>query len=662
MRTLRYKNFIFSSLAVLLFLVPALHGAGCLWTNSDSNADWNSSDNWDADVPDPNDNALIKGSTGGIWPKISTGTTVRPNGIWIGYSNSLGIPDLTVEFNASLDTTGVSVGFVADGILNIEGGPVNVTSGGINIGCGNEWGYGHGTVNITGGKTTTVHLRFGTYLSGQHQGGTGRLNLHCGTLRVFNLENLETPGCSINIEKGTLVLTGSCTLTDVQNWVAGGFLTAYDGLGEILADDVGDIVITAKAPGSKLNTLFDDAKIDTADLAAVSGQWLNTGCDESGQWCSGADVDGDGTVNAKDFVKVAEFWKSGPWYGLHVNANGTLLRNGSPFTGYGVNYFDCFFDEIKYPGNNRYIYGFSGLNSHNIKYARMMGCGFWPSEMQLYFTDKEEYFRRFDAVIASAEQYNVGLIPTLFWTHYTIADIVGEPVSNIGNPKSQTMIAMKQYIKDVVTRYLNSPAIWGWEIGNEWNNAVDLPNALDHRPPTHTGLGNPSFRTWQDDMTHEVLVCAMTALATEIRKYDPYRMISSGNSYTRPSAYHQWKELSWTQDIDNQHKLMAKLQNPDPIDCISFHYYETDRDLVMGKAAADETNKTFFVGEFGARGYTQETADMFDLIVSYIEASNAPIAAVWVYNRNLSSDDWNIFPEFHDLRYYQLQEIMSLNQ
>jgi endo-1,4-beta-mannosidase len=39
---------------------------------------------------------------------------------------------------------------------------------------------------------------------------------------------------------------------------------------------------------------------------------------------------------------------------------------------------------------------------------------------------------------------------------------------------------MRAYVRDVVERYKDSPAVWGWEFGNEYNIPTDLP---DERPP-----------------------------------------------------------------------------------------------------------------------------------------------------------------------------------
>jgi hypothetical protein len=646
----------------LLLFASRVGAAGNTWTASSGTSEWSDAANWSLQaVPTSADNALIRGNTGnGIWPVISEQPLQMPNGIWIGYSNASGIPLLTLGYQSALTTTNISVGYVADGRMEVEGGHINVGSGGLNLGSGNsDWGYSHGTLNIHAGRLETTHLRFGVYAAGEYQGGSGKIELLGGSLKVFNLEGLDTPQCRINIESGMLVITGNYTVENVESWVNSGKLVAYDGRGEIEIDHIGNLVITARETKTGSRVMYNDALINIDDLGPLTQSWLNDNCYIASD-CDGADINGDGNVDIFDFAALSDLWMN-RYYGLFVCDDGQLLNNGTIFSGIGVNYFDCFYAKIKNSANNMDINGFQGLKDHKIKFARMMGCGFWPVDMQLYFDDKAEYFRRFDEVVNSALLNNVGLIPTLFWTHYTIADIVGEPVNSIGNPGSQTIAVMKQYVHDVVGRYKDSPAIWGWEIGNEWSNAIDLPNAADQRPPTWTSLGNPATRTDKDELTLEMMRTAMVTVAREIRKYDTYRLISSGNSYPRKSAWHQWTENSWTEDTTLQKKVIFKLHNPDPVNSISVHYYDVQRDLVLAQSVAQDINKPLFVGEFGANGYTQETVEQFNLLMDNIQSANVPFSAVWNYNRDSQSDDYNIVPDTYDSRYYQLLTIYNAN-
>ncbi|AQQ72239.1 Endo-beta-mannanase [Limihaloglobus sulfuriphilus] len=655
------KTVFLIGLAVSLFPLSAT-AESRLWINTDADSDWHSQANWDTGVPAAGDHALIKGDIPGVWPVIRTAQTAAPGGIWIGYSNTASTPAVNLEYGGRLETDQISVGFIAGGVMNIEGGTLEAASS-ITLGGGNaEYGYSRGTVNIFAGRSRTANLFFGSHDGQAYMGGTGRLNLFGGSLRTHILEGLDNQGSSINIENGVLVISGDYTLQDVDNWVNTGRLSAFGGKGKIVAEDVGYIVITAQGPRYGLSSFYDDGQIDLDDAAAMAQNWLASDCSAENQWCGGADINGDGSVNTEDFTRLARHWQSGPYYGLRVQSDGNLYANGVPYSGFGVNYFDCFVDQIKNPSNGYYVAGLEGLGERNIKYARMAGCGFWPVDMQMYFDDKTRYLRTMDRIVNTAEENGVGLIPSLFWTHYTIADILGEPVNSVGNENSQTAATMKEYIREIVTRYKNSPAIWGWEVGNEWNLPTDLPNAEAHRPPTYTNLGNPAERTEQDELTSEMQAAVMRFVAAEIRKYDPYRLISSGNSYPRQSSWNQWQFSSWETDTIEQKRLMFKLQNPDPINCISVHYYDTARDLELAKSVADSVGKVLFVGEFGASGTTQQTQDDFYERLNYVQASNAPISGLWNYNRNFPNDDYNILPDYSHPRHYQLEAIMQLNE
>jgi hypothetical protein len=147
--------------------------------------------------------------------------------------------------------------------------------------------------------------------------------------------------------------------------------------------------------------------------------------------------------------------------GLTVREDGVLLRNGQPYRAIGVNYFDAFGRQLHNPKDESFDAGFKALAERGIPFARICGCGFWPAEQKLHQQNPEELFRRFDRVVRSAERHGVGLIPSLFWNGSAVPDLVGEAVNQWGNPRSKTHEYLRGYVRDVVTRYRNSPAIWG---------------------------------------------------------------------------------------------------------------------------------------------------------------------------------------------------------
>lgn len=348
--------------------------------------------------------------------------------------------------------------------------------------------------------------------------------------------------------------------------------------------------------------------------------------------------------------------------GLYVR-DGVLMRAGKPFCGIGVNYFDCFSRHLKDPQDTSYEQGFLRLKERGIPFVRFMATGFWPVDMRLYAEDPKEYFSRMDRVVQAAERIGVGLIPSLFWTLSTVPDLAGEPMNAWGNPKSQTHAWMRKYTSEVVRRYRRSPAIWGWELGNEYSLAADLPNAKEHRPPVWPTLGTPASRSDKDEITHAMLRTAVREFGKEVRKHDRDRVVISGNSIPRPSAWHQQKELSWTKDTPEQFREMLIGDNPDPLDTLCIHAYmqeDTER-FGHAMAASREARKPLFVGEFGVPGPRSEAGERtFTDMLSKIVELRIPLSALWVYDFAHQDKEWNVRTD--NERAYQLEAIAEANR
>jgi len=346
--------------------------------------------------------------------------------------------------------------------------------------------------------------------------------------------------------------------------------------------------------------------------------------------------------------------------GLTASAKGVVLREGRPYRGIGVNYFSAFGRTLHDPGDTSCEAGFRTLHSLGIPFCRLMGGGFWPSEQKLYRDNPHEFFRRFDAVVRSAERSHVGLIPSLFWNESTVPDLVGEPVSAWADPKSKTRAYMRDYVRDVVGRYRHSPALWGWEFGNEFNLSADLPNAAEHRPQIVPALGTPATRTARDEVTYGDIRAVFAAFALEVRRYDPDRLISTGDGFPRESAWHNWKEKTWTADTPAQTAQMLREDNPAPINVLSVHAYGDCAAAIRADAALGrQWGKPLFVGEFGAPGPPDKSEAEFRSILKAIEDAGVPLAALWVYDFSNQDADFNVTAASG--RAYQLRAISEAN-
>ena len=166
--------------------------------------------------------------------------------------------------------------------------------------------------------------------------------------------------------------------------------------------------------------------------------------------------------------------------GLSVK-NGRFLLHGKPYRGVGANYFDLFLRILRNPADHSSLEGLGTLAKAGVPFVRF-GGPYFTKEWQKYLSDKEGYFAVMDQVVKSAESNGIGLIPSLFWRP-DLPELVGEHGNAWSDPKSRTMALMRAYVTEMVTRYGNSPAIWAWEMGNEWSLKADLPNAAQLRKP-----------------------------------------------------------------------------------------------------------------------------------------------------------------------------------
>jgi len=356
--------------------------------------------------------------------------------------------------------------------------------------------------------------------------------------------------------------------------------------------------------------------------------------------------------------------------GLAVRG-GSLIKDGKPFRGIGVNYFDAFYRTLGNPKDTSYREGFKVLKEHGIPFARFMACGYWPTENALYLTDKQAYFKLMDGVVKSAEEHGVGLIPSFFFCYSTVPDIVGEPMMEWGNPRSKTIAFMRRYTREMVTRYRNSPAIWGWEFGNEFMLQADL-NSPEHRPPVWPTLGTAKTRSKLDELTSEAARYAQTAFAEEVRKLDKDRIILSGNAFPRASAWHLSAEQNWKQDTNPQFADALLCDNADPMNVICVHLYPDfltrfDRALTYAELLrvaidiAAKAGKPLFVEEFGTDEATGPAARTeFEKMLSAIEKTHVGFAALWVYDFEGQKDTYNVSAT--NSRAYQLDAISKANR
>jgi hypothetical protein len=360
--------------------------------------------------------------------------------------------------------------------------------------------------------------------------------------------------------------------------------------------------------------------------------------------------------------------------GLYVQ-NGLLLKGGQPYRGVGANYLSLFSRLLVNPHDTSGFSNLTALARAQIPFVRFMCGGFWPNDHQLYLTNRPDYFVRLDRVVRCAETNGIGLIPSLFWQLALVPDLVGEPVSELGNPQSKTIAFIRRYTEEVVTRYKDSPAIWGWEFGNEYDMACDLPDdwKWGGGPAVAPQMGTPAHRTARDKLTFAHLRVAFAAFTETVRRFDRTRLLISGNNMPFNGAWHNAHEKNWNTDSPAQFSEILLRNNPDPLDVISVHLYPDARKVYVGgthsyRAAvalaqhyARQAGKPLFLGEFGVATDqlpVEQHRAAFTEMLAAIEQEDVPLAAFWVYDLPYQK---NCNITFTNDRAWMLDAVIHLN-
>jgi len=289
-------------------------------------------------------------------------------------------------------------------------------------------------------------------------------------------------------------------------------------------------------------------------------------------------------------------------------------------------------------------------------------------------TDRDEYFHRLDALVGEAERLGIGLIPSFFWQHGAVPDVVGESVDQWGNADSKTYTVMREYVRAVVDRYKMSPAMWGWEFGNEFRLYVDLPGPERGFPHVAPKAGTPATRTANDILQRSAVERAQAEFARLVRRIDRQRILVTGDSRPRSCAHHLHTEGAWKRDTPTQWKAMLLGDNADPYDTISIHCYPSADEVYFEPSvsltgllgvcqdAAKNAGKPLFVGEFGASSElgAEQARQYVDEMLDAIVALRIPLAAMWVYDLPSQDGSYNITPD--NDRAWMLEAIRRTNQ
>jgi hypothetical protein len=363
------------------------------------------------------------------------------------------------------------------------------------------------------------------------------------------------------------------------------------------------------------------------------------------------------------FSALAADSETGP-KGLYVR-NGVLMREGRPYLGVGANYQTLFGKLLQNKDDTSSLDKLARLGKAGIPFVRFRASGFSAENQKLYLQDRPEFFRRMDLVVRCAEQNRIGLIPSLFWRLATVSELVGEDRNQLGNPDSKANQFIRQFTQEMVTRYNDSSAIWGWEFGNEANLAIDLPGGGARRNPR--ALFGGDSQPGEARLTSEQLRTVYTLFAQTVRKTDPWRIIEPGTAMPRTSAWHLARGTGWGHDSPEQSLSTLLTLAPDPMNMISAHVYAKAKELYPARANSTEgvlallmkqaaaAGKPLFLGEFPVRDQAQ--AQEF---LRAIEVNRVPLSAFWVFDYQAQERTMSV--DFDNERSFALDLVVKANR
>ena len=310
--------------------------------------------------------------------------------------------------------------------------------------------------------------------------------------------------------------------------------------------------------------------------------------------------------------------------GIYVK-DGVIMLGDKPFYGIGTNYYEIAYKLITDPIADDFEAGIKKVKEQKIPYIRVRFSSYAGEGMDVFYDNPAMFFRGMDRVVELCEQYKIGIIADLAWTlmpYKTEGQTTQDFITTADGEGFQKMIS---YMQTIVKRYKNSPAIWGWEVGNEFNLACSVaPENLDPQD-----LGN---------FFEYVMGKIKEADGTD-------RMITTGNSQNRHAQKNLWKNGNWTADTLEETKEMLEIFENQYSSIISTHVYQNEQ-ILGGQTVnvleylkginkmAQEIGKPLFIGEYcdDSKDKSDQalSLDKFQRLHDAIMESGIQMATIWI--------------------------------
>lgn len=279
-----------------------------------------------------------------------------------------------------------------------------------------------------------------------------------------------------------------------------------------------------------------------------------------------------------------------PLRGLTVGADQTLRRDGQRFRNIGLNYGGGIVRIYTQPSATACAYTPSAEQDAmldvaaalKVKVIRVKATPFWPAQWRYGVNggvagvaaspaDREAHYQQIDAFLAKCRARDIGVILTLFFRHVSIADLAGQTVrAGWLTGGSATRNYAQTVTQEIVTRYLNEDAVFGYEWGNEVNHYNDASDATRGAwPAINTAYGSAaSYSAANDIFVGSELAGVLSWWSGIVTAIDPQRIVMTGNG---PNSYSQPGGVAGiSTPIINWHREQVR---DNPVNCGSIHWY-----------------------------------------------------------------------------------------
>jgi mannan endo-1,4-beta-mannosidase len=289
--------------------------------------------------------------------------------------------------------------------------------------------------------------------------------------------------------------------------------------------------------------------------------------------------------------------------GFVVADGNALYLNGEVYRSIGANRYNLLTHNKPYGDRVGCASPFSE-SEIDRSFAQMQRMGITTVRFWLFqdFTKSGDDLSRLDYVIATAEKYNIKLIP-VFENHWHDCTEGGVKSSNwytngYKAPYGEYPLNLKDYISKVVPRYKDKSTILAWEIMNEAN----------------TKDADALYSFAQDVSQH-------------VKSLDSKHLVSVGVSGTRESAA-DYKRLS---EINT-------------VDILDYHDYDSERiavpdTLQSALTTSKESNKPLVIGESGIKKDVQNRPQLFEAKMKAYYANGGSIYMIWSYGDSYITND-----------------------